>query len=91
MIDFFKKPITRGDKTGKFRGDVVVSLPDIRIWKIDYLQDEFIMMASDGLFDVYTNEKIVDFIREKLLSMPLMEQVLKNFLILYKKFYRIHN
>ena len=41
------------------------------------------MMASDGLFDVYTNERIVEFIREKLLAMPLMEQVEKLIKILF--------
>lgn len=33
------------------------------------------MLGSDGLFDVYTNDKLVDFIRQKLVAMPLMEQV----------------
>ena len=37
------------------------------------------MMGSDGLFDVYTNDKIVEFIRQKLVAMPLMEQVFFNF------------
>jgi len=67
--------VTRGDKSGKFSQDSVICVPDIRIWKIDYLQDEFVVMASDGLFDVYTNDKIVEFVRDKLLAMPLMEQV----------------
>ena len=67
--------MTRGDKSGKFTQDIVAALPDIRIWKIDYLQDEFFFMASDGLFDVYSNERLVDIVREKLVTMPLMEQV----------------
>ena len=43
--------------------------------KIDYLQDEFIFMACDGLYDVFSSEKCVTYIREKLAEMPLMEQV----------------
>ena len=52
-----------------------MGIPEIRITKIDYLKDEFILLASDGLFDAYGSQKCIDYIRERLITLPLMEQV----------------
>ena len=41
-------------------------LPEIREMQIDYLQDEFIVVACDGLYDVFSSQETVDHIREKL-------------------------
>ena len=49
--------------------------PEIRQIEIDYLQDEFVLLACDGLFDVFSSQQVVDFVREKLSDMPIMEQV----------------
>ncbi len=52
-----------------------MGIPEIRIMKMDYLKDEFILMASDGLFDAYSSQKCIDYVRERLVAFPLMEQV----------------
>ena len=41
---------------------------------IDQLKDEFLLLASDGLFDRFTSQECVNIIREKLIQMPVMEQ-----------------
>ena len=61
---------------------MVTVFPEIREMQIDYLQDEFIVVACDGLFDVLSSQQCVDYIREKLGEMPIMEQVLNIFLVL---------
>jgi serine/threonine protein phosphatase PrpC len=59
-------------------GDFVSVMPEIRQIEIDYLQDEFIVLACDGLFDVFTSQQVVDFVRGKLSETPMMEQVSQN-------------
>ena len=66
--EYFKGP-TKGD--GK---DIVSAIPEIREIQINYLEDEFIIIACDGLFDVYTSQQCVDHIRDKLAENPIMEQ-----------------
>lgn len=61
---------------------MVTVTPEIREMQIDYLQDEFIVVACDGLFDVLSSQQCVDYIREKLGEMPIMEQVLISFRVL---------
>jgi len=61
---------------------LVTVTPEIREMQIDYLQDEFIVVACDGLFDVLSSQQCVDYIREKLGEMPIMEQVLISFRVL---------
>jgi serine/threonine protein phosphatase PrpC len=36
--------------------------------------DDFILLASDGLFDRFTSQECVNLARGKLASMPVMEQ-----------------
>lgn len=54
--------------------DIVVSAPDIRVHRIDYTQDEFVIVACDGLYDNLTNQEIVDFVHERLSAMPIGSQ-----------------
>ena len=61
---------------------MVTVTPEIREMQIDYLQHEFIVVACDGLFDVLSSQQCVDYIREKLGEMPIMEQVLISFRVL---------
>ena len=42
---------------------------------LDLQQDEFIVIACDGLFDIFDNQQVVDFARSRLLDMPTSEQV----------------
>lgn len=66
--DYFK-PSAKGD--GK---DIVSVVPEVREIQINYLEDEFIVVACDGLFDVFTSQQCVDYIRDKLGENQIMEQ-----------------
>lgn len=44
----------------------IISEPEITEIKIDLRQDEFIVLASDGLFDRYSSQEVVDSINDKL-------------------------
>ena len=46
--------------------DVIVATPDTTVFNLRILNAEFIILATDGLWDVFTNEEAVDFIRTKL-------------------------
>lgn len=45
---------------------LVISEPEINTRDVDD-DDEFIVLASDGLYDVFSDQEIVDFIRYKIL------------------------
>ncbi len=47
--------------------------PEIRVCTIDHTKDDFILLASDGLFDRFTSQECVNIVKEKLAVMPLME------------------
>ncbi|EGR27968.1 hypothetical protein IMG5_185510 [Ichthyophthirius multifiliis] len=66
--DFVFKKEQTGDK------DIIIATPDVRIWDIDFLQDEFIVMGCDGLFDIYSNQEIINMVRERLTEYPITEQ-----------------
>ncbi|TNN80358.1 Protein phosphatase 1L [Liparis tanakae] len=46
--------------------NVVIPDPDIMSFDLDKLQPEFMILASDGLWDTFSNEEAVRFIRERL-------------------------
>uniref|UniRef100_A0A3P9MZ78 Protein phosphatase 1L n=1 Tax=Poecilia reticulata TaxID=8081 RepID=A0A3P9MZ78_POERE len=46
--------------------NVIVSDPDIVSFDLNKLQPEFMILASDGLWDTFSNEEAVRFIRERL-------------------------
>lgn len=48
------------------RKDFITSNPEIRRYDYNPFQDEFILIASDGLFDRFTSQEAVDFIRENI-------------------------
>ena len=52
----------------------VLNEPEIRITTINKLTDDFLILASDGLFDRFTSNECISLAREKFLSMDLMEQ-----------------
>lgn len=46
--------------------------PDVLVHKIDYKRDEFLVLACDGIWDVYSNKELVQFIKDQLvLGVPL--------------------
>merc|ERR1712137_860710 len=52
---------------------LVIAEPEIRLEQLSP-QDEFLFMACDGLFDVFSSQEAVDFIRARLAAMPGNEQ-----------------
>ncbi|XP_051984905.1 protein phosphatase 1L-like [Xyrauchen texanus] len=46
--------------------NVVIPDPDIFTFDLDKLQPEFMILASDGLWDAFSNEEAVRFVRERL-------------------------
>mmetsp|Transcript_10429 Transcript_10429/g.20099 ORF Transcript_10429/g.20099 Transcript_10429/m.20099 type:complete len:656 (+) Transcript_10429:38-2005(+) len=52
---------------------LVIADPEIRIEQLTP-QDEFLFMACDGLFDVFSSQEAVDFIYGRLAAMPQNEQ-----------------
>ncbi|CEM25870.1 unnamed protein product [Vitrella brassicaformis CCMP3155] len=54
-------------------GPLVISEPEIRHEKATS-QDEFVLLACDGLFDVFSSQEAVQFVRTRLAEMPRNEQ-----------------
>jgi serine/threonine protein phosphatase PrpC len=52
---------------------LVIAEPEIRVEQLTP-QDEFLFMACDGLFDVFSSQEAVDFIYSRLAAMPQNEQ-----------------
>ena len=52
----------------------VLCEPEIRVTTINPETDDFFLLASDGLFDRFTSQECVNLARNKLCSMPVMEQ-----------------
>lgn len=52
----------------------VLCEPEIRVTTIDRARDEFIILASDGLFDRFSSEECVNLARQKFLQQDSMEQ-----------------
>ena len=46
--------------------NVVIPDPDIMTFDLDKLQPEFMILASDGLWDAFSNEEAVRFVRQRL-------------------------
>lgn len=49
----------------------IISTPDIKLYKIQPLVDSFIIIASDGLWDVMTSQEVVDFIHDCMIRYDL--------------------
>ena len=47
----------------KYETPYVHGIPDIKEFERKYTQDKFIIIASDGLWDVMTSQEAVDFVR----------------------------
>jgi len=53
-------------KTIKFVNDPVISVPDVLEMSISHDTDEFVIIASDGLWDVLSSSEACDFVRNDL-------------------------
>ncbi len=56
---------SRGEYKDKFKGDLVTAIPDFLRHTIAD-EDEFMVLACDGLFEVMQPQQVVDFVRVKL-------------------------
>jgi protein phosphatase 1L len=45
---------------------LIISEPDIRVFDLDDLQPSFIVLASDGLWDTFSNDEVCGYIRDRL-------------------------
>lgn len=55
----------KGEFKDRFNGDLVIATPEITELTLAK-HDEFLVLASDGLFDVMGPQQVVDFVRKKL-------------------------
>lgn len=53
---------------------LVIADPEIRMERLT-AADEFLLLACDGLFDVFTSQEAINFVRTRLAAMPPEEQV----------------
>ena len=63
--------------TIKFSGDPVTSQPDVFEMKVETGSDEFIVVATDGLWDVMSSQDVVTMIRNELKAGQHPEAVAK--------------
>lgn len=48
------------------REQMITSLPDVKRITIHPGEDEFMVLACDGIWDCYSNQKVVDFVKQRL-------------------------
>lgn len=53
-------------------------IPEIRKIELDYENDEFILLASDGLFDKLSSQECVDFVHNELTNLEPTDINLRN-------------
>ncbi|CBZ53414.1 putative protein phosphatase 2C [Neospora caninum Liverpool] len=66
-------PRDKRERQKFFRKPLVIAAPEIRRVGLSP-SDEFLLLACDGLFDVFTSDEAVAFIRSRLSTMPPYEQ-----------------
>jgi len=69
-LDCQAAPSLLGNGNGE---KVIVAEPEVRLERITP-QDEFLLIACDGLFDVFSTQDAVDFVRAHMATMPPGEQ-----------------
>jgi protein phosphatase 1G len=76
-IEMPPKNLDGSDITGtneKVIRSFILSVPEIRVVDLDPRRDDFLLLASDGLFDRFTSQECVKLVRSKLKKMQYMEQ-----------------
>lgn len=59
------------DHSRRFRGDLVSSVPDVRSFRVGVVDNEFLLMACDGLWDVMDGEDAVRIAKHLLFDRKL--------------------
>lgn len=52
----------------------ILSEPEIRVVDLNPNTDDFLLLASDGLFDRFSSDECVQLVRKKLSELEIMEQ-----------------
>ena len=70
-----KQIMIMNDETGvKEPRNFVLCEPEIRVTTLNKLTDDFIILASDGLYDRFSSQECVDLARKKFIENEMMEQ-----------------
>ena len=67
-------PIKNEETKEKELRNFVLCEPEVRVTTINKQTDDFILLASDGLFDRFSSQECVDIARAKFVENDLMEQ-----------------
>ena len=67
-------PIKNEETKEKELRNFVLCEPEVRVTTINKSTDDFILLASDGLFDRFSSQECVDIARAKFVENDLMEQ-----------------
>ena len=51
----------------------VLCEPEIRVTTLNKLTDDFIVLASDGLFDRFSSQECIELARKKFIENDIME------------------
>ena len=54
--------------------------PDVLMHKIDYSKDEFLVLACDGIWDIYNNKQLIHFIKYHLVSGTKLDTIITKLL-----------
>jgi len=58
-----------------YKSPPVLSIePEVRCLYLSPVEDEFLLLACDGLWDVFSSQQAVEFVRTRLRQMPVAEQ-----------------
>ncbi len=51
------------------RKDYITSSPEVRMTEIDPFVDDFIVLGSDGLYDKFSSQEVISFIKNSIKTM----------------------
>ncbi len=82
----FEFKTTEEDRDTILPNPVVCAEPDVTITERDEANDEFLLLACDGVYDVMSNEEIIQFVRKKLTTTSNLPEICNSLidLCLYK-------
>lgn len=63
----------------KLDEQLIIAYPDVQTFKIDETT-EFALMGCDGIYEIKTNQELLDFVREKLLAKEKLETIVESLL-----------